>query len=394
MFSRIAFLAVALWAIALSSRAQPSVRVLEAGAEPRRELRYRPTVGETRTLVVALEMTTKMDMPGMPSMGELPAPTTKMTSSVRIDEVDATGNVAYTTKIERFDFSGGDPAAAAMLEGMKSGMNGLAGTETRGRIDARGRSLAKTATPAAGPAAGFPGAGGLDQMTIPFPEEAVGVGAKWEIVESIDQGGFAITMTSVATLTALDEAGASVELAATGGAPAGKISPPGAPPGMAADLKEMKMSASAKAAISFASLVPTAFEQTADVSMAMAMTVPMPDGSVQSQEMAMSQKMRTTVSAGGDAAGAPVAMPAAAPAPASAEVPAAPAAGSKDADLHKATVHIQLAAKLWDEADYAGALEQAIAARDLRLKHLPEDHPDVAKVKGMIQAARDRMPAP
>ncbi len=78
------------------------------------------------------------------------------------------------------------------------------------------------------------------QMGAPFPEEEVGVGAKWQIQNRIEQMGFRIDQTTTYELLELDKKQGKIKLSLRQTAPPGDLSPPGLPAGASAKLISMK----------------------------------------------------------------------------------------------------------------------------------------------------------
>jgi hypothetical protein len=186
------------------------VTLLEPGAEPRQELRYRPEVGMTSTTVLTQRITTSAEMDGE----ETPSfdlPPIRMTMTASVDEVSEAGDIHYSfaySEVEILVEEAAGGVDSAVLQELQEGIGMLQGAGGRMVINERGVVLsAELDTPEAEPefAALFEDLEGtFEQFATPFPEEAVGVGARWESSSTVTQGGLSIEQTSLFELTELD----------------------------------------------------------------------------------------------------------------------------------------------------------------------------------------------
>lgn len=191
-----------------SSPASPSpptdnvvVELVDPGAEPRHEMRFDPEVGTSTTVEMRMTMAMESTVDGQaaPSV-EIPPMVMGMTLTV--DEVDPERLwLSYT--YDRVSLDGPDPGGVADV---LASMEGLAGTITTTR---RGAYLEGdlTAPPGIDPTV----ATMLDQfeqqmssLTVPLPQEAVGVGAVWEATTGFEVNGVSTVNTMTYELRARD----------------------------------------------------------------------------------------------------------------------------------------------------------------------------------------------
>ncbi len=102
----------------------------------------------------------------------------------------------------------------------------------------------------------------LRQLSSPVPEEAVGVGAKWQVVLNPLIGGFTQTVTTVYTLTALSADSAKIDIAMSQTASEQPLESAILPPGTKATIKSIKGSGTGSLEIAFARITPTASAMT------------------------------------------------------------------------------------------------------------------------------------
>lgn len=208
-------------------------RLLTPGAEPRRALRYAPPAGLVQ--VADLTMTTELELGATGQKMPEPLPKTRMTIEARNAAVDAASTaLRVRLAITEADLAEGATAtpnrAGDKLTEVIRGMKGLAGDKT---IDARGQSQEFTlafpegrsgpmTTAALRPVVqGFERA--IDQMTVPFPDEAIGIGAKWEVAQKVFEAGMTLDQTTAYEVTGVDGARVSLRFSVTLAAPPGKL---------------------------------------------------------------------------------------------------------------------------------------------------------------------------
>ncbi len=203
--------------------AGPTVTLLDAGAEPRSELRISVQAGDAESMRLTQSQSIDQTIDGLevPSAG---AVTTAATTDIEVESAE--NGVFVVTSIT----SGAEivdapsPGAAAQAE---AAMAELIGIGNRFTMDDRGRVLANEPV----------GLDGVDNAMVdellggtsgteiasPLPDEAVGIGATWEVVQRIPVFGLEIEQVLVYELVSID--GSVVELAVTGNqrVPAGSI---------------------------------------------------------------------------------------------------------------------------------------------------------------------------
>ncbi|HEY9175523.1 MAG TPA: DUF6263 family protein [Verrucomicrobiae bacterium] len=183
----------------LSATTTPAqVRLIEPGAEPRRTLRLQVKPGDRQTV----EMITKtaVDMGGATAQAMKP-PTIKMLMDVTVKGVSAEGDVAHEMVIADAGLADEAGDASPMAELMKGVLGGLKGMTSTGTTSHRG--LGKTAE-VKGSAGDNPLAqqsveqmkDAMSRLTVPLPEEAIGIGAKWEVKQVVKSQGMTLNQTT------------------------------------------------------------------------------------------------------------------------------------------------------------------------------------------------------
>lgn len=235
------------------------IKLLEAGAEPRKVLRLHPKAGDKQPFT----MTMKMAMENKVGETQTPAvklPAIKFTADVEIKEVSADGNITYAmvmgepTIVEDAEVM---PQVVSVMKSSFAGVKGLAGT---GVVSARG--VIKSADLKV-PANADPGMRQtLDQVKealansiTPLPEEAVGPGAKWQVKLPIKAQGMTIDQTTTCELISVEGDRLAANTTLVQHAANQKIQNPGMP-GMKLDLTRMTGKGSGTLNLDLAQIIP------------------------------------------------------------------------------------------------------------------------------------------
>jgi len=157
-----------------------------------------------------------------------------MTITAKVNAADPAADTTVGLVISESDIAegqetGGSRAAEKLAEVIR-GMKGLKGDKV---VSARGVSQRFTLSSPEGDG-GIMGTAALkpvvqgferaiDQMTVPFPEEAIGVGAKWEVTQQVVEAGMMLDQTIAFEVTAIKDNVVSLRFTVTLKAPPGKL---------------------------------------------------------------------------------------------------------------------------------------------------------------------------
>ena len=184
-----------------------AVTVEEAGAEPRAALRFAPKPKATRS--VGLKMTMEVAM----TLGDKPIdPSVLPTVSVSMDVTpgaEADGATPYAFAVTSASREDLDGASERLKKAVDTAVEGMKDSSGRLTIDAQGRQvsadygLPEVSTPGLRPSlAGFQQS--FSQLFVVFPDEAVGVGARWASTAHFEHSGIPIEQRSTYTLEKRD----------------------------------------------------------------------------------------------------------------------------------------------------------------------------------------------
>ena len=184
--------------------AKSPVKLLNPGAEPRAVLRLHPTAGDKQTVIMTLK--TKVTMPppppggaAAPAMPSIPPITIPM--DITVQSVTPSGDINYTTVMGEPGIVEDTNTPPQMAQAMKAAMAKIKGITASGTISSRGisKKVDIKVPPDADPQMRQSLENmreGMANLGSPLPEEAVGVGAKWEVKMPVKTEGMTIEQTS------------------------------------------------------------------------------------------------------------------------------------------------------------------------------------------------------
>jgi len=259
-----------------------TVRLLDAGIEPRRALRYGAVNGFEQ--VANLRMTTELEFGAAGQKMPTALPQTRMVIDAKVKAVSPSGETRLGLSIVEADLAeGASPGATPAGEKLALVIRGMKGLSGDKLVDARGVSHRFAlvfpegkddlmATAALKPVVqGFERA--IDQMTVPFPEEAVGVGAKWEVVQKVADAGMALDQTTTFEIVGKNGGVVSLRYTVTLAAPPGKLESAFAG-GMAAEVLRLTGSGEGTIDTDLTKMLPAAMKGKSRIAMQLEIGAP------------------------------------------------------------------------------------------------------------------------
>jgi hypothetical protein len=228
------------------------VKLVEAGAEPRRQLRYKAVKGDKFgfEMRMKMSMSTKMDGNEMPS----PAmPTMVMGGNAEIVEVAPGGNATMRFVYAEGKLADTEGVMEQVVAAMEAPMAQLKGISGEFVFSPRGECVSGSfKVPEDADAMVKQTLDGMNksmqQLTVPLPEEAVGKGAKWTCERLQDTNGVKVNAHYTQELTELMDKGFTAKMGIKGDAPEQTVQ------GM--KLESMKMLGDGTMRVDFARMMP------------------------------------------------------------------------------------------------------------------------------------------
>jgi hypothetical protein len=235
----------------------PVVKVTDAGSGPKKQLRFTAKKGLSRSMVMTMKMGMAMSM-GANSMPMTVLPTMKLTMDMKVTEVSAAGDIKYTFALKQPEVIAEKGMPAAMVDAMKNASKGMAGLTGYAVVTSRG--FTKEADIKV-PADADPQMKqlmdsikqSLYQISAPLPEEAVGVGAKWDTIMQLTQNGMTLDQTATNELVDLKGDSGKLKLTLKQSAKPQKVTVNG----MAVNVLSLNSNGTGETNLDFTRLVPS-----------------------------------------------------------------------------------------------------------------------------------------
>ncbi len=260
----------------MKSGGRPIVRVLEAGAKPRAAASFALVKGAAKPLQMSMDLEMSMEAGGM----KLP-PTTMPRMILMFDFSAgdrAGGDWPIDGKLRTISV---DPKGAAqdqIAAALRPQLGSLEGIGMNYFLDEKGRvrDVKVTLPPSIPPAAGQMMSGmtqSIESMTAPLPNEAIGVGAKWEVLSRLAANGADLLQVSTFTLEKREGDVISLDVIVKQFAAKDSVAPPGMPPGTKARLTAYKSQGGGKTVFDTKDLAPKNGSMTVDSSMSIQLQI-------------------------------------------------------------------------------------------------------------------------
>ncbi len=179
------------------------VTVLDFGAEPRRPLRLRLTPGTLTRTLVEMDLGLSIEVDGEPL--DTPVPGTRLVVEHEVGEVRPDGRADVKVAFVEASVADGAGLSRADRQAVQSGLDQLTTVSGRGVIGVNGAvdDMSLDSSGVTDPLIGQM-LDSLSQqvsgMAVPFPHQAVGLGARWSVGTTIRSLGLTTEATTTYTL--------------------------------------------------------------------------------------------------------------------------------------------------------------------------------------------------
>jgi hypothetical protein len=238
-----------------------TVTLLSPGAAPRAPVRYRIAPGTKNTMAMSMAMSMAMTM-GEMAAPALDMPVMKLTADLTVTSVAANGDATYDLQFTGMDAEtrpGQDPSAAAMLKSSAQGITAIKGTvvvSNRGVNRSARFDLDKVGDPMLKQMLGSLSTS-IESMSTPLPEEAIGVGARWEVRQAFTTAGTATFQRAEYELVSADTGGVTMRVSVDQTAPRQMVDNPALPPGATMEVEKISGTGAGSMTLRLDSLVPS-----------------------------------------------------------------------------------------------------------------------------------------
>jgi len=238
-----------------------TVRLLDAGAQPRTELRYKFQANQSEKMIMEMSMAMAMEI-GEQKQPETQVTPTRTTMTIDSKEISPEGDVRYEFKVEQVEVLPGPGADPATVNAMKQMMNSMVGLSGSATVTSRGFTKDADVKIPAGINPQMEQAmenvnKSMDQMSAPLPVEPVGRGARWLVTMPVETSGLKITQTVTYSLSEIQGDKVKCDLKIKQSALPQEMDVPGAAPGTKMLLESLTSSGEGTIEMQMTNLVPT-----------------------------------------------------------------------------------------------------------------------------------------
>ncbi|MDC0722893.1 DUF6263 family protein [Nannocystis bainbridge] len=249
------------------------VTLIEPGAEPREPLRLKLTAGQEQAMIMTMRMGMAMQI-GPNAMPKTDIPPMQMTMNLKVTEITGEGDIRSEFSLDKIEVLPDPKVPDAMvqqLKGVLGTMNKMSGTSLitpRGIVKSADFNMPADVNPQIKQTVDSMRQQ-INQMSVPFPEEALGVGAKWTVTQQLDQQG--MKLDQIATWELKGRDGTVVQLASTIVQTAAQqtITAPGMPEGAKVSLDRLESNGSGTTEVDLARVAPVKGEMNLKSSIGM-----------------------------------------------------------------------------------------------------------------------------
>jgi hypothetical protein len=237
---------------------ETKLTLLEAGKEPRQKLRFHFST-RPETMVMDLKTRVRARTKDQ-SAPEVSLPTLRTVIGLVPAKISAAGDLNFDGQVKRTELLGDSQLPAEARDELKQQLDQVAGLKIHGVVTSRCivQELSVDLPPKSDPQVAQTVESireSLRNLCTPFPEEAVGPGARWQ-VDSAAAAPLRIAQKTVFSLRSVTPKTAEIEAKLEQSAPRQKISTAGLPAGTSTELESLKGRGRSKVTSTFSQLVP------------------------------------------------------------------------------------------------------------------------------------------
>ncbi len=212
--------------------APAKLELLDAGAAPRQEVKFRPLANSQQTMTMTMGMS--MDM----MLGETPLPKSKLPKIVmkldlKVGKIEPSGDVNYSfnySDVRTIADKDTPPELTASIQNRMKTLIGVGGDiviSSDGRVKSQKFRFPNTIEPTMKQTLDRL-TKSLEQISTRLPSQAVGLGAKWQTTNSLTMSGIQLNQAATYEVVAIDARGMTVKCKISQSAPPQSIAIPGA----------------------------------------------------------------------------------------------------------------------------------------------------------------------
>jgi hypothetical protein len=193
---------------AVADNNDPVVKLIDAGKAPLKPLRLTAKKGLKKTVTMRMKMGLSMDLGNGAPMAQ-DVPPIEMVFAVKVTDVAANGDIRYDTQFKRPKVIANALTSPAIVEALNDafkdleGIGGYTVVTNRGFIKEVKLDVPENTAPQFKQMLDSMKQS-MSQVASPFPDEAVGVGAKWDTITKVATNGLEVQQTASLRIVSLN----------------------------------------------------------------------------------------------------------------------------------------------------------------------------------------------
>ncbi len=200
----------------VAATASPAkLEVLTTGAEPRRELKFRPAINSRQSMTMTMGMSMQMTM-GETPLPKTPIPKMVLTIESIVKQVDPSGDIHCSFTYSDVRAIAAPDTPPEMLAAIQKSLKSLKGikidlvTSSTGQIRSKNLVLPKNIDPVLKQTLSqFDRS--IEQLSTQLPDGMLGLGAKWQKQNSLNLGGIQLNQSSTYEIVKIDDTGMTIK---------------------------------------------------------------------------------------------------------------------------------------------------------------------------------------
>jgi hypothetical protein len=237
------------------------LEVLSTGRHPKRSLRFTPPVNTRETLIMTVSTSMNLETGGQ-VLPTTALPGTQAVLSSEVKRVDPNGDIYAEVAYDSFNVLPQAGTSPQISQAIQSEYNKLKGLKGSLIMDSRGNTKKVNFTVPAQANANLKQIlaqlnQSFDQLSSPFPAEAIGVGAKWRVTYNTNLLDIRLNTIAVYEVAAITNDQVALNITLDQNAPTQAINLPGVPTN-SVNLVGLKSLGSGKTTISTKRILPLA----------------------------------------------------------------------------------------------------------------------------------------
>jgi hypothetical protein len=185
------------------------LKLLKAGAEPRKELRLKAKTGQVDKMKMVMTMGLGMKVDGKQAAPPQDMPPMVMNMALQVTKTLPNGDIRYDFTVTDTDVLAGQKLAPKVVKAMKTALAKIHGMKGHAVVSDRGfnKEAKIDMPPGTDPQTQQVMQGmqqAMQQLGAPLPKEPVGKGAKWKFVTKLVQQGIKVRQSATYDLVKLE----------------------------------------------------------------------------------------------------------------------------------------------------------------------------------------------